>query len=295
MCALRLAFISILLLLPPASYAEEKKSEPQEVNMRLVAEQYEAAEKHRSVGEHQEALEIYQNLNAQGVAFPELHAKRSNALFRIGNKAEALEALELALQQQKDDPELWFNKGVLLYSMKDYAAALDAFTASIGFNPRDEVAWHNKGLALNRLDRHQEAADAYNTALDLKSPYFSASYNLFLSQVASGQFRLARKLIDKLVLEYPDRLQTHITRGQFLMAQGAWEEAETSFRIAVSFDPEIASLWRSIAICRAQTGDYVSAIDSYQKALVLKPTWQEVRAEKKEVEELLENEQRDQE
>jgi superkiller protein 3 len=287
-----LLFFAAANLLIAFTHADEQDAVPEsatasEIDMRVVAEQYDAAEQHSNVGEYSKALEIYKELNSRGVNYPELHARKSNVLFKMGKKRESLEALEQALKSQQKDAELWFNKGVILYAMNDYSASLAAYNSSIEFEPRDELSWHNKGLALNRLGRHQDAADAYNTALDIKSDFFSARYNLFLSQVASGQFRLAAKLIDEIVREYPDRLMAHDARGRFLVTQGQWQNAEASFRVAVSFNPEVPFYWRQIAICRAQTGDYKAAIESYQKALVLKPEWAEVRKEKEEIENLL--------
>jgi tetratricopeptide (TPR) repeat protein len=266
---------------------EHNKTGSSEIDMKIVAEDYEEAEQYKNVGEFSKALEIYKGFKLKGIEYPELDAKISNVLFRLGRKEDSLAALEEALKSQRKDAELLFNKGVILYSMNRYSESLEAYNSSIEFDPRDELTWHNKGLTLNRLGRHQDAADAYNTALSIKPDFFSARYNLFLSQVASGQFRLATRLIDLIVREYPDRLDAHVARGEFLMTQGQWQKAEASFRVAISFNPEIASLWRQIGICRAQSGDYEAAIESYDKALLLKPEWSEAQKEKIENERLL--------
>lgn len=142
-----------------------------------------------------------------GVKYPSLGVKRHD----ISDEEEALgftdrhilhenvtqlflQAAQMNPEGQDVDVDVQVGLGVLFYGSEDYDKAVDCFTAAldssqIGAMKRDgeeHLLWNRLGATLANSGRSEEAIEAYSRALELKSNFVRARYNLGVSCINLG-------------------------------------------------------------------------------------------------------------
>src|SRR5579864_8818510 len=83
----------------------------------------------------------------------------------------------------------------------------------------------------------------------------------------SGRPKEAQSLCRRLLLEQPRHAQGHWLLGSLLQSQSLWEEAVTSFRKAISLDPDFANALNDLGNLLLARGRYEEAVEVYRKLL----------------------------
>lgn len=82
-----------------------------------------------------------------------------------------------------------------------------------------------------------------------------------LHEEAAAHYEAAVRIRDNSTL--------HSNRGMCLIRAGRPEEAETALQLAVRSDPGNASAWNNLGVFHFRQGDYVQALEHYEKAIAL--------------------------
>lgn len=123
-------------------------------------------------------------LNAQGGDALE-EARKGDRAYDAGEHEKALEHYENAEERGMDDPRLRFNKGDALYQAEKYADAARAFRglASGSEDPSLRAkAYHNLGNSHLKAGRLNKSIEAYKEALRLRPGDDDTRYNLALAR-----------------------------------------------------------------------------------------------------------------
>ncbi|KAK5174387.1 Peroxisomal membrane signal receptor PTS1 [Saxophila tyrrhenica] len=105
-----------------------------------------------------------------------------------------LEAAQMNPDGENVDVDVQVGLGVLFYGSEDYDKAVDCFTAALnsaqhGVMKREgeeHLLWNRLGATLANSGRSEEAIEAYSRALELKSNFVRARYNLGVSCINLG-------------------------------------------------------------------------------------------------------------
>ena len=110
-----------------------------------------------------------------------------------------LEAAQLNPEGGSVDVDVQVGLGVLFYGSEEYEKAVDCFTAALnstqhGSLKRDgeeHLLWNRLGATLANSGRSEEAIEAYSRALELRSNFVRARYNLGVSCINLGVYEEA--------------------------------------------------------------------------------------------------------
>ncbi|MBP2229053.1 tetratricopeptide (TPR) repeat protein [Azospirillum agricola] len=230
-----------------------------------------AAACHR-LGQLDEALSLYGQLQAARPEDPNLSALVGTVLAQMGRGEQALPFLEQALRLDPGNPETLHNLshalagaglmeqaadrsvefGRILSDRNDPSGALAAFDRALGWFPGNRAAAIALGSMLQALGRHAES--------------------------------IAR--LSALVGEYPDRPDLHGNLGNALLGAGDYRAAAASFRRALALDPGYCEAESNLGLALAwqgEDGEEEIAGRSgpvercYRRALILQPDFAAAR------------------
>jgi predicted O-linked N-acetylglucosamine transferase (SPINDLY family) len=168
--------------------------------------------------------------------YPEAHSNKGNALNALQLFEEALLSYDRAIELNSNYAEGWSNKGATLNELKRYHEALGHFDRAIKLNPNYAEAWNNKGTTLNELKRHEEALSYFDRAIELNPRYAEAWSN----------------------------------KGATLRALKRHHDAMSHFDQAIELNPNYAEAWSNRGGIFHEFFNYVSAIECFKKACLLK-------------------------
>ena len=132
------------------------------------------------------------------------------------------------------------------------------------------VDHHRRGL----LD---EAAAFYRRVLKDYPKHPDALHLLGRIAEAKGDPAQALALIDRAIAAGGKIAAYHASRGSVLLSLGRAEDAASSLRQALSFDPDSAEATNVLGNAMLAQGDPAAAIECYRRALTLRPQYPEAR------------------
>ncbi|KAK3709687.1 Peroxisomal membrane signal receptor PTS1 [Vermiconidia calcicola] len=105
-----------------------------------------------------------------------------------------LEAAQMNPDGENVDVDVQVGLGVLFYGSEDYEKAVDCFTAALNSaqhgslkrEGEEHLLWNRLGATLANSGRSEEAIEAYSRALEIRSNFVRARYNLGVSCINLG-------------------------------------------------------------------------------------------------------------
>ena len=109
-------------------------------------------------GKYDEALNRYQEAQAEAPNAPQLHYNVGNTLYKKGRFPEALQEFSKAASAGNQDlaAKAHFNSGNSYFRMQKFQEAVDSYEKSLEINPEDMEAKINLELALQKLNEQQK-------------------------------------------------------------------------------------------------------------------------------------------
>ncbi|MCY4019829.1 MAG: tetratricopeptide repeat protein [Chloroflexi bacterium] len=117
--------------------------------------------------------------------------------------------------------------------------AFDVAQAEARLDPSDAFAWFNMGTSLVALGRYQEAAAAFDQSRRLGPPWRMMWYQFgaFEAYYQLGRYDDVLSLVKVNLNNAEEIEETHYWQGLVLQAQGKPEQAASSFRRALAYNP----------------------------------------------------------
>jgi len=212
------------------------------------------AETYRGEGRLAEAINIYENLVAEGDKSGELLDNLGICYSLAGDLPKATEILVQAYQQSPDDAKICHNLGSVYYKKKEYKESLMWLEKAKEKGSENYQTFIYHGLALWQLGRYEKAIETTKPILDKAKVENSDDVHwiaLANNNIAYFLFEIAetKKLSDK------SQLQT------------AARHAE----IACKLEPENPSFIDTMGCIKLWTGDYESALELFGRSFAAKP------------------------
>ena len=177
----------------------------------------------------------------------------SNLYRNNGREAEALETLSEARGLYPREQSLIIEELNIYLTNEEFDKAKENLTLAAEQDPTNEILWFSLGSVLDNLGNAEEAIDAYKKALDVKSDYFDANYNLgalYFNQAVQG------------INEANDMWKPRMTKSESDKQKALEQSAKALFETAKPFleaahasnDQDLETL-RSLRDIYARTGD----------------------------------------
>jgi protein O-GlcNAc transferase len=189
----------------------------------------------------------------------------------IGNHQQAIENYNEILAINPGDVETLVNKGSSLIDLQSYELAISTLQSAINIRSDIPEAWSNLGKAYNSLNLCQESLDAYDKALSLRPSFYEAWSNKSRPLSKLRRFVEASDACDKALLLHPEYVEGLSNKGNALYELERFEDAIDFFDEALRLRPSYAEAFLNKGHALFQLGRYVEAISSYEEALVLNP------------------------
>lgn len=117
--------------------------------------------------------------------------------------------------------------------------AFDVAQAEARQEPQNAFAWFNMGTSLVELERYQEAATAFDQAQRTELPWRMMWYQFgpFEAYYQTGRYDDVLSLVQINLNNAEEIEETYYWQGRVLEAQGQPEQAASSYRRALSYNP----------------------------------------------------------
>jgi predicted O-linked N-acetylglucosamine transferase (SPINDLY family) len=225
----------------------------------LNCRQFEAAERAlaRAVSIEPQSAEACSNLGT--------------ALFHLKRYDDARKCQERAIALKPNFPTALTNLGNTLTRLELAEQAVDAHDRAIQLQPDYGDAHCNRGMALWLLDRNHEADQSFDRALSLQRGHLQAMVGKGLVSLRLRHFEAAQAAFNALLAIKPDFAEVLTYRGRVHQQLGQFALAEADFDAALAIDPVMESAWRGKAAVKILGTDIASAIAACMKVLEQEP------------------------
>jgi predicted O-linked N-acetylglucosamine transferase (SPINDLY family) len=207
--------------------------------------------------------------------FPMALTNLGNTQLHLGFAGQAIEFHDRAIRLKPDYADAYCNRGMAEVLLGRYEQASQSFERTLSFQPRHLEAMIGRGMACLEFRRYEEAAVAFDRALALKpgDPRILAHrgrLHLQLSQFdqAEADFDAALALAPTLELALRGKVLVSLLLKKSTQAFAACKkllEQNPQSEIAIA-------LWGS---CLASQGEIASAIEHFDRALEIKPDFED--------------------
>jgi predicted O-linked N-acetylglucosamine transferase (SPINDLY family) len=218
--------------------------------------------------------EAEQALNRAVAANPrsaEAHSNLGLALFKLSRFEQARKCQEKAIALQPNFPTALTNLGNTLMRLRHFEQAVQAHDKAIRFKPDYGDAYVNRGMALVLLNRNEEADRDFDRALALNSRQLQAIAGKGLVSLGLRHYDETRARFDAALAINPNVAEVLAYRGRLHTQTGEFDKAEADFDAALAIDPELEGGWRGKAQVSIVRGKVAPAIAACNKVLVRNP------------------------
>ncbi len=259
----------------------------------------------RKEGQHELALQAYQQALALQPDLAEAHLRVAEILNELGRSEEALNAcragievcpdvadlyfmavelhdragrredaealLEVLALRQPGNADLWFRLGNMKYDRHAFGEAADAYRAALAAKPDWAEAQLNLGLACYESGRYDDAEAAFQRALAIKPGWEpalrAAAVNALKQNHLDAALQYHRQLVDSGHSDPEVLYNTAMLHEQL----GQKEEAELLYRQALEWKPDFAEALVGLGYVLEGTGRAEEARQCWARAMEIKP------------------------
>jgi len=223
-------------------------------------------------GRFEEATQILERAVALDQCSADAHSNLGHALFNLKRYDEARARLEKALALKPNFPTAQRNLGNALLRLELAEQAIAAFMRAIQLKPDDADAYCNRGVAEMMLKRYEAAVVSAERALALRPRHFDAMVGKGLAHLELRHFEVAEAAFNAALTIKPDMAELLAHRGRLHLLLGRRAQAEADFDAAAALEPSLELAWRGKAQVSLLTGSVAQAIVACKKVLEQNPT-----------------------
>ena len=139
-----------------------------------LAHLFNEAVKLQNSGNPAQALTLYDQIIQDAPDVAQVHARRGEVLWALGQLDDSLKSFEVAISFQPREPDFHYSRGAVLQALGQLEEALIAYGWTLDANPQHLRALNNQAVTLRDLGRVEEAILSYDAILELapSNPHF---------------------------------------------------------------------------------------------------------------------------
>ncbi|WP_293125187.1 tetratricopeptide repeat protein [Microcoleus sp. bin38.metabat.b11b12b14.051] len=190
-----------------------------------------------------------------------------------GKIQEAIAACHQALKIRPDFIHAYVTLGNALQAGGKLEAAIRSYSQALELQPNFAEVRANIGSMYFKMGRLAEAIAHYQEAIALSPDLAGAHWNLGKVYHKHGNVEAAIACFQRTSELNPQLVGAdfHFNLGNRLFGQGKRDEAIDSYSKAIAIKPDWAEAYANIGSARSQQGNLDAAIAAYQQAVALKP------------------------
>ncbi|OPZ13207.1 MAG: cellulose synthase subunit BcsC [candidate division BRC1 bacterium ADurb.BinA364] len=158
-------------------------------------------------------------------------------LCRSGEHEEALERFEEAERLCADDDNLYLYRGSSLESLGEFEDARDSFEEYLARGRRDAFALGRLGVVYSELGQFDEAESVLREAIEEQPDELDHQYNLAMCLRLAGHYDEARDAAEKLTREHPENAAYWGLMGDIALELRELDEARIYYSRSLDINP----------------------------------------------------------
>nr|CRH06904.1 conserved protein of unknown function [Include 9 copies of TPR repeat] [Candidatus Magnetococcus massalia] len=191
------------------------------------------------------------------------------ALYQDSRAEHFLPEVEALLQQWPETVLAWMLKGASLLSLKQHDVAIEAFIQAVKLDPKNRDTHTNLALAYKKSGQPERATQAYLQGLHHCPDDPGLRLNLAQSQLKQGAFAEAEASFKQLLTKQAPQAAILNGLGTALERQG--KPCLESFQQAVALDASYLPAWSNLAIIYTKQSRISDAIAAWHEVIKRSP------------------------
>ena len=192
-------------------------------------------------------------------------------LYSSGNIIDALDNVQNLISQYPDESLLHNISGVCRQETGELEMAVQSFESALEIKSDFADAHYNLGLTFQKLNQLDAAIKSYKDTLSIEPNYIKVHNNLGAIYLELGQMDNAIKSYDNVLIIQPDNAEAHHNLGNALNELGKLDDAIKSYEQALSIQPSYFEVHNNLGSIYYELGQRDQAINSYKQALSINP------------------------
>ena len=223
----------------------------------------------------EEARAIQEKGLALNPNFPMALTNLGNTLMRLALPLEAIELHERAIRLKPDYADAYCNRGMVQLRIWHSEQALESFERALAFQPNHQEALAGRGMALLEL-RHYAAAEAgLNTALAMKPNNAKVLAHRGRLHLRLQRLELAERDFEAALGLDPDLEMALREKARVSLLLNKPTQAMAACKKLLDQNPKSETAISVMGSCFASFGDIATAIEHFDRALELKPDFED--------------------
>ena len=244
----------------------------------------------------------------------EAHSNLGLACAKLKRFEEARQCQETAIALNPNFPTALTNLGNVLLRLRRYEDAVKAHDRAIEIKPDYADAYNNRGMALLKRGQSLEADASFDQALSFQPGHLPALVGKAMASLRLRHIEAAQRALDAAFAIDARLPEAFLHRGLLNMALGKSREAQADFDAALAIDPVLENAWEGkannsllmnriaeavhachkvleinpesefaiawLGSCHVAQGDTATALQLFERALLLRPDFDEVMLKK---------------
>jgi predicted O-linked N-acetylglucosamine transferase (SPINDLY family) len=229
---------------------------------------------------YEEARKIQERAVALKPNFASALTALGNTLMNLRLLGEALAMHERAISAKPDYIDAYCNRGMAQLLMQKNQEALLSFDRALTLNPRHMQAMFGKGLVGINLRHFEQALAAFNAALAMKPGTAAIIAQRGRIYIQMGKFEEAEADFDAALAIDPMLEVALLGRAHIGVITDKTAMALAACKTVLERNPhsEVALAW--FGACLAKQGDIAGALQQFERALAIKPDFEDAVTKK---------------
>ncbi len=239
-------------------------------------------------GRTKEAIDDYgKSVNADPKNFLS-YKNRGSAFFLIKDYPAALNDFSESIRLNPKVADLWYTRALIKKEMGDMGGAATDYKQAVSVDPNfgDEgysknlgmkpiltvppfEKYNSEAMALDNQGNYAEAIASFKKAIDLKSDYADAWFNLGNTYGKTGKFGDAINAFNRAIASRKGFAEAYASRGIANASQGKFPDALKDMSEAIKLKPDYAMVYFNRAMVYLNSGKKDLACSDLQKAVQL--------------------------
>ena len=166
----------------------------------------------------------------------------------------------------------YYYRAIAKYYLDDYVGSIDDCTMSVERDPYIPEVYRLRAVNYIRTENFTEASRDYYTLIkDFKVKERDVWYNLVLCQSQLDQHAEADRLLDSMIVSWPDYARCYMLKAQIAAVKGDTLRADSLLMRTLELDSADVDAMSVLAMLSIQRGMYDKAETWYSKAIGLSP------------------------
>ena len=196
-------------------------------------------------------------------------------LYSSGSIHQTQNALQLLIKDYPNEPVLFNLIGACYSEVGSLESAISNFLKAIELKSDYYEAYYNLGVAFQKNSQTDDATISYKKAIAIKHAYPQAHNNLGVINLEKGVLDTALKHLEWSVAFNPNYAEAQNNLGAVLKKMMHFQKALIHFQKASELNPNYAQAFNNLGISSEIVGKYDEAIINYDKALKINPNYAE--------------------